>query len=95
MTNRLIPIGGEICPSSTKRTGTNAEEERVNAVARQYREDQRDRNDDHPQAFDQAAEHGVENEESQKEFKPAQLQANDECRYLLADAGEADGIGEI
>src|SRR5580692_7099027 len=72
----------------------DAEKQRVDAVARQDRKDQRHRNHDHAQTFDQAAEHGVEYEQRQEKSQPGEMQADDKCRHLLADAGKADGIGE-
>src|ERR1700693_6388276 len=72
----------------------DAEQQRVDAVTRQDREYQRHGDHDHAQAFDQAAEHGVEYEQRQEEFQPREMQADDEGRHLFADAGEADRIGK-
>src|SRR3984893_6246124 len=72
----------------------DAEQQRIDAVTRQNRKDQRHGNHNHAQAFDQAAEHGVEHEQRQKKFQPRQMQADDEYRHLFADAGETDRIGE-
>src|SRR5262245_28911379 len=72
----------------------DAEQERVDAVTGQHWKDQRYRDHDHAQAFDQTAEHGVKNEQRQEKLQPAQLQPHDKCRHLLSDAGEADSIGK-
>src|ERR1700733_4417843 len=72
----------------------HAVHDRIDAVARQHREDQRHRDDDHADALDQAAEHGVEHEQGHEEFESAEFEADDELRHGLADAGEADRVGE-
>src|SRR6202007_899886 len=56
--------------------------------------EQRHRDDDHAEAFDEAAEHGVEHEQRDEKFKPRQFQADQELRDLLADAGIGDRVGE-
>ncbi len=70
------------------------EQDRIDAVVLQHREDQRHGDDDHAEALDQAAQDRVEHEQREEEFEPAQVEADDEARDLLADAGEADRIGE-
>src|SRR4051812_42871867 len=72
----------------------DAEHDRVDAVAVQHRKDQRHRDHDHAEAFDQAAEDREQDEERPEEFQTAELQADDELRHLLANAGKADRIGE-
>src|SRR5580658_8201506 len=72
----------------------DAEQQWVDAVTRQDWKDQRYRNDNHAQAFDEAAEHGVEYEQRQEKSQPREMQADDKCRHLLADARKADGIRE-
>ena len=69
MTNRLMPIGGEICPSSTIDDEDDAEQDRVDAVARQHRIEQRHGDDDHAEALDQAAQHREQHEQRQVEFE--------------------------
>src|SRR5580704_18121051 len=81
-------------PKLNEEDENDAEQQRVDAVTRQHRKDQRHRNHNHAQAFDEAAEHGVEYEQRQEKSQPREMQANDECRHLLADACEADDIGE-
>src|SRR6516165_87509 len=72
----------------------DAEQQRIDAVARQHRKEQRHRDHDHAEAFDQAAEHGVEDEQGEKKLQPCQMQADDKGGYPLADARYAEGIGE-
>src|SRR6266568_4821601 len=72
----------------------DAEHDRVDAIAVQHRKDQRHRDHDHAEAFDQAAEDREQNEERAEEFQPAELQPDDELRHLLADPRKADRIGE-
>src|SRR5262249_22795121 len=72
----------------------DAEQDRVDAVVLQHRKNQRHRDYDHTEAFDQTAEHGVEQEQREKELEPAQIEPNDEGRHLFADAGKADRIRE-
>ncbi len=40
--------------------------------------------DDHAEAFDQAAEHGVEHEQRGEELQPRQMQADDEFRCTFS-----------
>src|SRR5258705_9801326 len=81
-------------PKLDKQHEDHAEQDWIDAVVRQHRKDQRHRNHDHAEAFDQTAQHGVENEQREEEFEPGEIEADDERRDLLADAGETDGIGE-
>src|SRR5258708_5230366 len=71
-------------PKLDEEDQNDAEQQRINAVTRQDRKDQRHSDHDHAQTFDQAAEHGVEYEQRQEEFQPRKMQANDECRHLFA-----------
>ena len=69
ITNRLMPIGGEICPSSMIDHQHDAEQDRIDAVAAEDRKQQRHRDDDHAEAFDQAAEHGEQHEQHEIELR--------------------------
>ena len=87
MTNRLMPIGGEIWPDLDEQHQDDAEPDRIDAVLQQHRIEQRHGDHDHAEAFDQAAEHRVEHEQRDEEFQPRQFQLDQKLRDLLADAG--------
>src|SRR6516165_11023161 len=81
-------------PELDEQDEDDAEQDGIDAVILQHRKDQRHRDNDHAEAFDQAAKHRVENEQRQEEFQPAEIKPDDECGYLLAYSRKADGVGK-
>ena len=72
----------------------DAEPDRIDAVLQQHRIQQRHRDHDHAEAFDQAAQHGVEHEQRKEELELRQFQIDQKLGDLFADAGIADRVGE-
>src|SRR5215470_4326281 len=66
----------------------DAEQDRIDAVARQYGKKQRHRDHDHAEALDQAPEDGEQDQERDVELELREVQADDERGDLLADAAE-------
>src|ERR1700730_6565113 len=64
--------------------------DRINAVLQQHGVEQRHRDNDHAQAFDEASKHGVKYEQCKKERKLRKLQVNEKLSDLLTHAGIAD-----
>src|SRR5215470_17538117 len=66
----------------------DAEQDRIDAVARQHGEEERHGDDDHTEALDQAAEDGEQDQQRDVELELREMQPDDERGDLLADAAE-------